>query len=162
MAKLEISLLVGAESKEFLKKFADLVERMEAAVATKATAPEYTTVEVEETEDEDVEVKPSKKKPKAKPAVVEEAEDEEDAVEETEAEEDDESEEEEEEAPKAKPKKKKLTIDDVNDACKARAKGGKRKEVLNILKKQFKVESVSELDEDQYADVIAAMVIDDE
>ncbi len=66
-------------------------------------------------------------------------------------------------APPAKKKAKKITLEDVNEACKARAKatGGKegRAEVLKILKKQFKTESVSSLDEDQYADVIEAMEV---
>lgn len=71
--------------------------------------------------------------------------------------------EEDEEEEKPTPKKaKKLTADDVNDACKLRAKrngGGKdgRNEVLAILKKKFKVTSVMDLKEDQYAKVIAAM-----
>ena len=65
--------------------------------------------------------------------------------------------EEEEKAPAKAPKAKKLTANDVNDACKKRASGGRREEVLKILKKQFKVASVSELDEADYADVIAAM-----
>ena len=66
-------------------------------------------------------------------------------------------------APKAKAKKEpKITIADVNDACKARAKsGGKegRAQVLKILKKQFKTESVSELKPEQYGAVIKAMAV---
>lgn len=72
-----------------------------------------------------------------------------------------ESDEEEFEAP-TKKKAKKLTVDDVNDACKERATdegGGKvgRSAVLAILKKKFKVTSVTDLDEKQYAAVISAM-----
>lgn len=64
----------------------------------------------------------------------------------------------------AKPeKKKKWTIDDVNDACKARAAktGGKkgRAEVLAILTKKFETTSVSELEPEQYAEAIAAMKV---
>lgn len=56
---------------------------------------------------------------------------------------------------------KKLTLDDVNDACKARAKrtGGPegRKEVLALLKKHFKASSVSELKPEQFAKAIEVM-----
>lgn len=45
-------------------------------------------------------------------------------------------------------------MDDVIDACKAAAKETSRDEVLRILKKKFKVTSVQDLDEDQYAAVI--------
>lgn len=58
-------------------------------------------------------------------------------------------------------KGKKFTSDDVHDACKQRAlrTGGKagRNEVLAILEKKFKVESVSELKPEQYNAVVAAM-----
>lgn len=54
-------------------------------------------------------------------------------------------------------KEKKITIDQVNDACKTRAGRSNRAEVLGILKKKFKTQSVSELKETQYADVIKAM-----
>lgn len=71
----------------------------------------------------------------------------------------------EEPAPKASAKKAKaakLTIDDLNDACRERAMaegGGKagRAAVEAILKKKFKVVSVSAVKPDQYAAVIAAM-----
>lgn len=62
---------------------------------------------------------------------------------------------EEEEASKAKKTKvKKITIDDVNDAAKAYAAsiGGKpgREAVLKILKKNFKTESISSLEPEQF------------
>lgn len=60
-------------------------------------------------------------------------------------------------------KAKKVTVAQVNDACKARAKSGGKKgrdEVLAILKKQFKTESISEIKPERYADVIAAMEIE--
>lgn len=60
-------------------------------------------------------------------------------------------------APAKETKKKKLTVNDVNDACKAKAQATDRKTVLGILKKQFGVTSVTELDSKQYADVIKAM-----
>lgn len=65
----------------------------------------------------------------------------------------------EEEAPAKAPPKKKLSLDDVNDACKSRAVGGRRDEVLSILKGKFKVSSVTELKEspDKWPAVIKAM-----
>ncbi len=56
---------------------------------------------------------------------------------------------------------KKLTVDDVNDACKAKAAsiGGKagREQVLTILKKKFKTTSVTELEPEQFEAAIAAI-----
>lgn len=57
-------------------------------------------------------------------------------------------------------KAKKLTIDDVNDACVAHAKGvgkGGRDAVLAILKKKFNVITVTELKPDQYEKAIVAL-----
>lgn len=62
----------------------------------------------------------------------------------------------EEEKPKGK-KTKKITIDDVNDACKAKANESSRKDVLKILDKKFGVSSVTDLEPEQYSKVIAAM-----
>lgn len=64
-----------------------------------------------------------------------------------------------EEPPAKKPAAKKITLDDVNDACKARAAGGKREEVLGILQKKFKVTSVTALKDapDKWPQVIKAM-----
>jgi hypothetical protein len=62
----------------------------------------------------------------------------------------------------AAPKLKKVTIAEVNDACKARAKaGGKkgREQVLAILKKHFKTESVSEIKPELYGEVLQAMAV---
>ena len=57
--------------------------------------------------------------------------------------------------------KKKITIDDVNDACRKLALkiGGKpgREKVLGILQKKFKTKTVSALKPEQYADVLAAL-----
>lgn len=68
---------------------------------------------------------------------------------------------------KKKGKAKKLTSEDVNAACKERVKreiednGSSAKDaravVSGILKKKFKVSSVTDLDEDQFAAVIKAM-----
>lgn len=65
------------------------------------------------------------------------------------------------------PKKKaaaKITIDMVNDTCKAFARehgGGKegRDAVLKILKKNFKVTSISELDVEDYPKVLKALAV---
>ena len=55
----------------------------------------------------------------------------------------------------ARPKKAK--IEDVIAACKARADGGRYKEVVEILKTKFKVKSVHELTEEQWPVCIKAM-----
>lgn len=60
---------------------------------------------------------------------------------------------------KGKAAAKKLTVNDVNDACKAKAQATDRKTVLGILKKKFNVASVTELKADQYADVVKAMAV---
>jgi len=64
-------------------------------------------------------------------------------------------------APKAAAKKtaKKLTVNDVNTACKEKAAATDRKTVLSILKKKFNVASVTELKAEQYGDVIKAMAV---
>jgi hypothetical protein len=72
------------------------------------------------------------------------------------------SEEKETTAAKKAAKAKKVTIEEVNAACKARARaGGKdgRKQVLAILKKQFKTESITEIAQNEYANVIKAMAV---
>lgn len=58
---------------------------------------------------------------------------------------------------KAQPKVKKFTVSDVNEACKAKAQTTDRKTVLGLLKKHFKVTSITELDQSQYGDVIKLM-----
>ncbi len=148
-------------------------------------------VDAAETEDEEVEApKPKGKASKTSKSFeddedeeVEEDEEEEESEDEDEDEDDEESDDEDDEdededeeedeveeleaAPKkkaaAKTKSKKLTVDDVNDACKARAAatGGKagRTEVLTILKKKFKTESVSELRPEQYQACVDAMAV---
>jgi len=164
MSKLEIALLVGAESKSWL-------ERLEKALAKLETL----NGPVVSDDDDEEDIKPTKgKKPKAF-----DDDDEEEAPEETESENDedeedkpvkgkgkkpkafdDDDEEEEDIKPAKKGKAKKLTIDDCNDACKERAAaGGKkgRKEVLALLKENFGTESVSEIEESDYAELIRVM-----
>ena len=163
--KMEIAVLAGAESKQFLVDLTKIVERMEAAIgktpAVTKTSPKADPVE--ETEESDFAPAPKKKAkapsfedqadeapPKAKKAAapVEDETDENDFM----------------TPPKKATKAKKLTVDDVNDACKAKALaegGGKvgRSKVLAILKKNFQTESVSELTPDQYAEAIEALEV---
>lgn len=73
----------------------------------------------------------------------------------------------EEEAPKkpaaaakgTKAKSKKITLDDVNDACKAHARAKGRDATLGLLKKKFKTESVTALKPEQYESCISAMAV---
>ncbi len=116
--------------------------------------------DTDETEDEDE--APVAKKTKGKKAAAFDA-DEEEASEEEESE----DETEEEEAPVAKKtKSKKITVDDVNDACKARIqrliKKGQpgpeaRKSVEKTLEKKFGSKSISGIDPKQYAKVIETL-----
>lgn len=80
----------------------------------------------------------------------------------------DESEEGFDEAPpekKAAPKKgtngkaKKITLDDVNDACKAHAQAKGRPATLAVLQKHFKTQSVTALKPEQYETCISAMAV---
>lgn len=159
MAKLELSLLVGAESKEWLKTLTDVVERLENAITKTPVKTEV--VEQAEQDDEGFEDAPPKKE-KKKASFDDEDEDlpkaQESKAEESKAEE---SEDFMDAAPVKKAKK--LTAEDVNAACKARAAvvGGKagRSEVLAILQKKFKTQSISEIKEDAYAAVISAMAV---
>lgn len=176
MAKIELALLVGAESKQWLADLTEQLDRMEALQSKGTKAPmksktpaaddeeevevrrpkKAAPVEVDEDEDDELPVKksaPAKGKKKVDPEDEEmgEAPDEDD---------------EDFPAPKKKPAKKKaVSVDDVHDACKAKAaslgKAG-RDAVLAILKKQFRVKSVSELEEDDYAAVIEAMAVEED
>lgn len=166
MAKLELQLLVGAESKEWLAGVENVLERLEKVAATLTALPDTAknAKQAEEdfdedeqaaaTEDEDTDFAATKKTAKKTKAAFDEDED-------TEVESVGSVDEDEDFTEPTVKKAKKLTVDDVNDACKKRASktGGKegRSEVLGILKKKFKTTSVSELKPEQYAAVIAAM-----
>jgi Tfp pilus assembly protein PilE len=136
MAKLEIAVLVGAESKQFLAALTAQIDRLEKFGLPKET--DHTSKE---------DLKSLKEAAEAEFDSEVEEDDEADDFMET----------------KVQTKAKKLTINDVNDACKSRAMqtGGKegRNEVLSILKKKFKATSVSELKPEQYAAAISAMGI---
>lgn len=161
MSVLELKIMAGAESKQFLVDLNAALSRLESLTdkvenldkpsvtkkATKKAAPVEDDVDDEETESDDVE----------------------DTDEET-AEETDDEDEKPAKKEKAKPAKaKKLSADDVNDACKAfathqiKSKGipgpEARKMVLKILKKKFDVESVSELEPEQFADALKALAV---
>lgn len=186
--KLELALLAGAETKKFLADFTTQIDRLEAlttkAVGTKAKSKAAEEDEDEEdTEDEDDGFAgKSSKKAKGKKAAAFDDEDEDEESEESEddeeAEETEETEDEDEEesaaaskksakgktaaAGKASGKKKpKLTVDDVNDACKARAAkiGGKpgRDKVLKLLQTNFGTKSVTNLKPEDYEEAIAVM-----
>lgn len=159
MAKLEVALLVGNESKQWLAEATRVVERMESLLKQANNEGDD-----EPTPEDDSD---SKKKVKVVPLKAKDVtfDDEWKDDEETSAKDSSDEEEDDEEdfttPPPKKDKVKALTSEDVNEACKARAArtGGKagREEVLTILKKKFKTQSISDLKEDSYAAVIAAM-----
>lgn len=59
----------------------------------------------------------------------------------------------------AKTKAKKITLDDVNDACKAHAAAKGRPATLQVLQKKFKTQSVTALKPEQYETCISAMAV---
>lgn len=155
--KLELAILAGAESKAFLATLTKQIDRLEALTAgvgatstktKKSAAPvdedeEYTDADT----DEEEAIAPRKKAAKKAAATFED--------------EDEETEEDMDEAPvkKKSAKAPKLSLDDVNDACKAYAGEHSVKETRAILKKKFKVDSVNELESTQFAAVIAALAV---
>ncbi len=169
--KIELALLVGAESKAWLRDLTAIVERLEKASTTK-TGKTAKATEVDEddeieaaADDEDEDFAPKKKKAKKTTSF-----DDDDA--EIEAATDDEDEEETDtfsartaKEKSSKKKAPKITRDDVNDACKAYAasfaKGG-REQVLKVLRKKFKTETISDIDPKQYEAVIEALAVEDE
>lgn len=169
MAKLEVALLVGSESKQWLAEATRIVEKMEALLQKVEDATEDVKKESDDV-DEDFPSDSPKKFPKAKVVPLKAKDvtfdDEWKDDEETSAKDPSDGPEEDEDfiaPPPKKDKVKALTSEDVNEACKARAArtGGKagREEVLTILKKKFKTQSISDLKEDSYAAVIAAMKV---
>ncbi len=175
--KLELALLAGAETKQFLVDLTKQIDRLEALSGKAATAPAKSTAvksvkntapvdadeEGEESnEDDDFAPKKNAGKKAAASAFEEDEDESEEAKASDEAGDDDEGF---MDAPpkKAPAKAKKLTVDDINDACKARAAatGGKegRTEVLALLKKHFKTSSVSEIKPDDYAKLIKVMAV---
>lgn len=194
--KLELAVMAGAESKQWLADLTKQLDRMEALLSKSERAsisgdyvlnPTVTADDDEDAEiaavgalpaDEDEDEDFAPKKPTAtRRAPVKAFDEDEDETEET-VEEDESDEDEDDTVELATPTKaaaktakaankgakpKKFTLDDVNDACKARATaaGGKkgRTEVLGILKKKFKTETVSSLKPEQYEACIQAMAV---
>ena len=147
MAKLEVALLVGEQSKCFLLSLTQQIDRLEA-LASKITngATGVTNGEDACDDEEAEEIAPTKKASKKAAASFEDADEEETF----------------DEAPKKASAKKKLTVEDVNAACKARAARTDFKSTKALLKKMFKIDSVQDLKPEQYATVIAAMSEDEE
>lgn len=153
MAKLEIAILAGDESKKFLAELTRQLDRLDAV----SIRIEKSLLEIG-AEGTEIEEDAPKKAPKKNTTKVVEEEVEEDKFEEATLEEDDSDfketiveEPEEDEVPVTPPKKqKKLTVDDCNDAAKALAKVKGRDEVLSLMQKHFKTKSVSELKPEMY------------
>lgn len=163
MGKLELALLVGAESKEWLSNLSSELDRAEKILGKGAKAKaSREAVEEEENEEEEEQDDFASKSKRGKAKKAASFDDDDSAEEENEDESDDASEEESDDIDVGSLKKgkaKKLTGDDVNDACKAKAAESSRSEVLAILKKKFKVKSISDLEPSQYAAVIKAMEV---
>lgn len=165
--KLEIGFMAGNESKVFLKNLTEVLERYEA-VAAKLSGKKTAPIDADD-EEEEIEVRPRKGKDAVSFQEEEtevEAEDDEDFAPKKKTskkkassfEDEDDAETETEEAPAPKGKKKaKTTLDDVNDVCMNLAGKKNRAYVLALLKKNFKVSSVSELDEDDYEECVRVM-----
>lgn len=151
--RLEIAVLAGAESKAWLAQFAELVGRLEKVSGKLTTAPAADDDADDASDDVDTDAEGEET----------ETTDDDDGDFGAEAGEDDTAEDDfDEPAPKKKAAAKetkaaKLTAKDVNAACKERAGRTNRADVLGILKKKFKVTSVTELKPEQYADVIKTM-----
>lgn len=159
--KLEVAMIVGPESKKWLMDMEGLLARMEKLAGAKTAAKAAPAEEIEEEEetpavetvaDEDDDfAKPVRKAAKKTASSFDD--------------DDTEEEEEKEEKPvKKAAKAPKVTLDDVNDACREKCValgGGKkaREQVVAILKKKFKAEggTVTELKPEQYAAVVEAM-----
>lgn len=145
--KLEVAMLVGPESKQFLLGLTEQIDRLEklasgAVIVAGATKAQVAQAPAQ-TEDDDFSAKP---KPQA--AKGSSFDDETPAQEDMDF-----------MAPPAakKEKAKKVTVEDVNDACKAKATATNRKTVLALLKDQFGVDTISALTAEQYPKVIQAM-----
>lgn len=164
--RLELGIMAGAESKVWLADLTKQIDRLERLTSGKglkadasedADTDEAEEVEAAETDDAEEDFAPKVKKAAKKTAAAFEEETEE-AAEETE------EEEESFVAPAKKAKKAaKVTLDDVNDACKARARavGGKKgiEAVKAILLKKFKTDSITKIKEENYPAIVAAMAV---
>jgi hypothetical protein len=168
MSKLEIAMLVGAESKAFLANLTEQIDRLEKLSGKKLKVTKAGAVDDEdedEDEDADEEEKPKKKKGGKLAASDDEDSDDEDSDDDDDSDEDDESDsdedadEDEEETTKksAKGKKGKVTLDDIKDACRAYMAETNRATVEKLLKKKFGTKTVKEIDPDDYPEVMKAL-----
>ncbi len=176
MGKLELAILVGDESKKWLTNLTKQVDRLEELVGKLDTTGvgEATEALAEDLEDDDDDEEAPPKKNKKKHIEVDEDDDEDEtddsddekdsdeSEEDSESQDEDDEESEEDEAPKSKKGKvKKMTADDCQDAAKGLAAsiGGAdgRAKVKELLKKKFKVTSVSDLKPEQYAKFVEVM-----
>jgi hypothetical protein len=164
--KLEMAILAGDESKKFLAALTTQIDRLEklAPLLKGKTEPDAAAPEeTDEDEDDDFAAKKGKEK-KAKS--FDEDEEKTEAVDDEETDDTDEDEDDDEDEKPVKKgktaKAKKITADDVNDACKKHAKENGREATLKVLKKKFKVESVTELKPEQYEEVIKAVAVEEE
>jgi hypothetical protein len=176
-----------ADATALVNRFEELVEKANGKRTSKSTEGKSKAVEAESEEDDSEDFEETSKKGTAKSGKKkvqkakdfdddddsedddsDSAGDEEDSDDaEPEASEEDSDDDAESEPVKKKGKAKKLTSEDVNAACKERVKreiednGSSAKDaravVSGILKKKFKVSSVTDLDEDQFTAVIKAM-----
>lgn len=169
--KLEMAILAGAESKQWLASFTKQLDRLEVLAGRLGGH----AAEGEQTSDTDVEADTAPKTRRGRPAKQAAPEtfdgEDADAVEGIETDFEGSSEtDDDEDFTEVKTTKKtaaavkppKYTLDDVNDACKAKARaagGGKpgRDKVLSILKKNFNTLSVSELKPEQYGKAIGLL-----
>lgn len=133
--KIELAIIAGAESKAWLANFTAQLDRLEKLQSGKAVWAKDNTVEDDTADDSDEETGVEA------PATSGWEDDTEEAK------------------PKKAAKAKKLTLKDVTEACKAYAQENTVAATKTLLKKKFKVNSVTELDEDQWADVIAALQV---
>ena len=153
MAKLELALLVGEQSKGFLASLTTQIDRLEALAGKLGGTASEAAGYVDDEEDEI-----PKKTAKKKTAVADDEDYNDETVHSKHAGDDDDEPEIAANPAKKKKKAAKLTADDVNDALKALAKATDFKTAKSFLKKKFKVDSVVDLDEEDYAEVIAAVV----
>jgi hypothetical protein len=160
MAKLELSILAGEESKKFLMGLEEVVDRLERVARVLRSPEENEEAGVTSSDEDDEEEKPAKKKAATKKKAdsfedgdeedAQDSEDEEAEKEDDEAEEDEDDAEEEEPATKKKKKADKITSDDLNDAAKARAARTSVAETKAFIKKKLGVKSISEIEEEDY------------
>jgi hypothetical protein len=134
MGKLEISVLIGAESKQFLSDLTSIVDRLERLSPKKAVATTSAQIDAENLEAEAPELKAAAGRKSKKAAPIEEQESF-DFGEEEEAE--------------PVVEKTPITFKEVVAACRER-----RDVAIKVLQTKFKVKSVKDLKPSQYASLM--------